>query len=386
MSNQADTARLKPPTNLLRVAVVARREPGVTGTSRYAATLLRELPEAGVAAELACPEDPLVNALNGPGKHIGIDLERFFGQYPRRFPRRDVDVYHLATQTLATLLLRPHLDRPVVVTVHDIIPYLLRADTQFAAYGHAAHRAMDWLAMRGLTHADAIAADSDWTRDTLLRELSVPEHRVRTVRLGVDCDRFRPVTPDEHFWDRYGLAFGQPFILYLGSEDPRKNVASLVRAMAQIKDPELLLVKAGPAHHLREHQSLLRLAQELGIAEKIRWVDHVPEDDLPAFYSAARMFVMPSIWEGFGLPVLEAMACGTRVVCANSSSLPELAGADSIVCDPTPEGLARAIEAGIRGEAQAGAAERLAWAGAFTWRKTAEGTAQLYRDTMDGKL
>jgi len=101
-------------------------------------------------------------------------------------------------------------------------------------------------------------------------------------------------------------------------------------------------------------------------------------------YSAAAAFVMPSLWEGFGLPVLEALACGTRVVCADSSSLPEVAGADSILCEPTPEGLARGIESCLRGEGQQPAEARLAWAGRFSWSRTAELMARLYRQALAG--
>jgi glycosyltransferase involved in cell wall biosynthesis len=353
-----------------KVALVARKEPGVTGTSRFAATLLDALRASGTDVELApLGLGPVAAPLASAAKRAGVDLATFFGQYPLAMPRRAADVYHLATQTLATLCLRRP-DRPVVVTVHDIIPYLLRHDRKLRAYGHAIHRWFDYAAMRGITRATVITADSEWTRQTLIRELRIPEERVRVVRLGIDSELFRPTRPDKAFWVRYGLDPDRPFALYVGSEDPRKNVASLIRAMALV--PELQLVKVGAAHHEREHTRLIALASELGLDRSVHWLRHVPEADLPRFYTAARVVVLPSMWEGFGLPVLEGMACGTRVVCANATSLPELAGADSILCEPSPAALAEAIQQGLRGDGEQPAEARLAWARSFTWQRTAD--------------
>lgn len=367
-----------------RVALVARREPGVTGTSRFAATLLGALRGTRTEVELA----PVglgrgLEAATKAGRRAGVDLGTFFRQYPLALPRRDVDVYHLATQTLATVCLR-RVDRPAVVTVHDIIPYLLRHDAELRAYGHAAHRWFDYAAMRGLTRATMLAADSEWTRRSLIRALGIPEDRVRVVRLGIDADLFRPTEPDEGFWQRYGLEAGQPFVLYAGSEDPRKNVAGLLRALAIVrrKSPDIQLVKVGAAHHEAEHERLVRLADELGLGQSVHWMSHVPESDLPRFYTAARVVALPSLWEGFGLPVLEGMACGTRVVCANATSLPELAGADSIVCEPSPEGLAGGLEGALRGCDARPADGRIEWARSFTWARTAEEMNGVYGEAV----
>ncbi|MBV8087498.1 MAG: glycosyltransferase family 4 protein [Chloroflexi bacterium] len=363
-----------------RVALVARKEPGVTGTSRFAATLLQALHASGTDVALTpLGLGPLMSALAGAGRRAQLDLVTFFGQYPLAMPRRDVDVYHLATQTLATLCLRRR-DRPVVVTVHDIIPYLLRHETELRAYGHAVHRWFDYAAMRGITRAAMIAADSEWTRQSLVRELRIPHDRVRVVRLGIDSALFRPTEPDEGFWERYSLRPERPFALYVGSEDPRKNLASLIRAMAQV--PDLQLVKVGAAHHDGEHARLVALAGELGLGQSVHWLRHVPESDLPRFYTAAGVVVLPSMWEGFGLPVLEAMACGTRVVCADATSLPELAGADSIVCEPTPGALAEAMQQALRGHGEQPAEARIEWARSFTWQRTADEMNGVYAEAV----
>jgi glycosyltransferase involved in cell wall biosynthesis len=115
------------------------------------------------------------------------------------------------------------------------------------------------------------------------------------------------------------------------------------------------------------------------------FLDDVVETDLPALFSAATVYVQPSLYEGFGLPVLEALACGTVVVCANTSALPEVAGADTVVVDPTVEGLTSGIERALRAPRTAGArAARRAWAEKFSWTRTAEATVAAYERAQAG--
>ncbi|HEX5415940.1 MAG TPA: glycosyltransferase family 1 protein [Chloroflexota bacterium] len=367
----------------LRVGLVARREPGVTGTSRYAARLLADLPTTEVAVSPGWPRGvpgPLARA----GQNLGVDLGTFFGHYPYRLAatdRDDCDIYHLTTQNLATLLLVHRFHKPVVVTVHDIIPYLVRGNRHLTSYAHPLHRLFDTLAMHGLKRADLLLADSAWTRGTLIQHLGISGDRVRVVYLGVDTARFRPREVPDTFWSRYGLERGNRHLLYVGSEDPRKNLATLLRAFALVSPewPELRLLKVGAAHHPAEHDRLIELAESLGIAAKVRWLSTVGEEDLPLFYNAADLFVMPSYYEGFGLPVLEALACGTRVVSSNAAALPEVAGADCRLCPPTVEGIAEAMREALASRADAkDTATRVAWAQRFSWTRTAAEVREAY--------
>jgi glycosyltransferase involved in cell wall biosynthesis len=344
------------------------------------ATALRE---ANVDVELSATGLPVaLEALARTARSLGMDLERFLAHYPFRHGSHDADVYHLTAQHLATLLEVKRFDRPVVVTVHDIIPYLVRYDPELTAYRHQIHRLFDSLAMRGLRRADVLIADSEWTKQTLVDELGIPPSRIWVVYLGVDHDVFRPLAVPEAFLSRYGLDTDRRLILYVGSEDPRKNLAALIGAFAMIRSDrhDVQLVKVGAPHHADQRRRLCALAESLETGAAIRWIDHVSDADLPIFYNAADVLVLPSFYEGFGLPMLEAMACGTPVVCSNGGSLPELAGDAALVVEPCSAPLARAINRVLR-DADCRAALRakgLERAATFTWKATALGTLAAY--------
>lgn len=373
----------------IRVALVARSERGVTGTSRYVTQLLAELRSLSVAVSLLS-SSPAPSALSRAGRQVGVDLTTFFGHYPCRLPAMRAvpcDVIHLATQNLATLLVFHRFPRPVVVTVHDIIPYLARHDRRFSSYGHALHRLFDTIAMRGLQQADLLLADSAWTKDTLRRELAIAPDRIRVVYPGVDTARFRPLDVPAGFWGRYGLEQGNRYLLYVGSDDPRKNLPTLLRAFGRVgrECHDLRLLKVGAPRQPSERRRLNDLATELGIAAKVRWISHVPEEDLPLFYNAAVLLVMPSLYEGFGLPILESLACGTRVVCSNTGALPEVAGYDCVRCPPTAEALADALATTLAQEpAQTAREGRRRTAEQFPWTDTAKQVRDLYSQIGKG--
>jgi glycosyltransferase involved in cell wall biosynthesis len=263
--------------------------------------------------------------------------------------RADLDegyVTHLTSQTLGTLLLSQRLPRPVVVTVHDILPYLLRDDPALSVYRHRVDRLMDDLAMRGLRRADRLIADSHYTKLTVVEALGVPPERIDVVHLGVDTARFRPQPVPESFRLRYDLPEGGAYVLAVGSEDPRKDLPTLLRAIALLRRDavEATLLKVGKPAFTEQRACNLRLCSELGIEDAVRWFDGVPEDDLSLFYNATSVLAFPSRYEGFGFPVLEALACGTPVVAARASSVPELVGtAARLVAPGDPGALAEAL-------------------------------------------
>jgi glycosyltransferase involved in cell wall biosynthesis len=235
----------------------------------------------------------------------------------------------------------------VVITVHDIIPYLTRANHRLTAYRHPIHRWFDVLAMRGLDRADAIIADSRWTKATLVGELGISASKITTVPLGVDRARFRAIEVPTDFRERHGLPAGHEYVLYVGSEDPRKNLDTLLAAFAAVhrERPAARLLKVGGPQLPAWRHRLRRLAGEFGIAHAVRFFDHVPDEDLPLFYNAAAVCAMPSLYEGFGLPVVEAVACGTPVVCSDRASLAELAGDGVTLTPPTVDGFVAALNA-----------------------------------------
>jgi glycosyltransferase involved in cell wall biosynthesis len=364
----------------LRVQLVSKPAAAATGLGRYVAELERGLTNASVEVQTAATCDLLPDPLLRVGRRLGYDLATFGRSYPLRAASRPGPITHLTSQTLATLLISQKLPRPVVVTVHDILPYLHRDDPALRVYGHRLDRAMDALAMRGLARADRLVAVSHYTRQTLIDGLGIPGDRIDTVHNGVDLRRFAPRSAPPGFRSRYGLPAG-PLVLHVGSEDPRKNVASLLRAVAVLRrnGVEATLVKVGAPAFPAQRTYHLRLCDDLGIADAVCWLDAVPEADLPIFYNAADVFAFPSWFEGFGLPVLEALACGTPVVAHGASSIPELVGGEAALVDADDAtAFAAAIAAALLpGDGEA-ARRRRRQAERFGWDETAAGVVATY--------
>jgi glycosyltransferase involved in cell wall biosynthesis len=353
----------------------------MTGIGRYAAEVSQGLQQVGVDLHHAQVRNPVPAPLSRLGSRIGYDLEAFAKSYPLRASVRRGYLTHLTSQTLAILLITQRLPRPVVVTVHDILPFLLRDDPELNIYRHQVDRAIDGLAMRGLRRADRLIADSHYTKRTLTEALGICPERVDVVHLGIDANHFTPRPVPADFFPRYGLPSGRRYVLFVGSEDPRKNVSLLLRAIALVSQtiPDVLLIKVGAPAFTQQREYHLELCQKLGIADMVRWVDVVPEADLPLFYNAADVLAFPSRYEGFGLPVLEALACGTPVAAARISSIPELVGdAATLIDELAPEPLALNIAATIR----AGKRDResmIRQARQFTWERTGQGIQESYR-------
>jgi glycosyltransferase involved in cell wall biosynthesis len=192
---------------------------------------------------------------------------------------------------------------------------------------------------------------------------------------------FRPVRDPERLDEvRSRYALPERFILYVGTIEPRKNLATLFEAVKLLPLAEVKVVIVGPTGWL-SHETFVRLPR-LGLEERVILTGFVPEDDLAALYSLAEVFAYPSIYEGFGLPVLEAMACGTPVVSANSSSLPEVVGDAGIMVAPEDAaGWKETLEQVLRNAAlQTELRERgLRRAALFTWEAAALSTREVYR-------
>jgi glycosyltransferase involved in cell wall biosynthesis len=372
----------------MRVALVAKRGPGATGTSRYAEWLRRELGSVGVSVDVAAP-DPFP-PWERPSRALaaaGLDLRAFFASYPFRAPLGGADLIHLTTQTLGTLLVWRRPRAPAVVTVLDIIPYLIRDRPDLRPFGHPLDAMFYRLALAGLRRADALIAISEYTRRTLIDTLHVPPERVHTVPLAVDHEVFKPVAVGADFDRRYGLPGEGQVVLYVGSDDPRKDLRSLLRAfaLARARRPGAALVLAGPRQFPGARESLVALAAELGIADQVRFLGAVPDHDLARLYCRSDVLVLPSLYEGFGLPPLEAMACGTPVICASTSSLPEVVGdAGRLVPPSRPDELADGIVDLLSDQAKrAELSDRgRARAAAFTWRRVAAATHAVYRTVV----
>jgi glycosyltransferase involved in cell wall biosynthesis len=181
-----------------------------------------------------------------------------------------------------------------------------------------------------------VIADSESTRRDIVNLLGIPDDRVRVVYLGIETQRFHPVEDDD--WKakiekRYGVG-SKTYILYVGGIHPRKNIISLVKAFSLLKKrgfSEKLVLAGGL---LFGNTELLEALKRLSLNNDVVLAGQVPDDDLPALYSNASVLAYPSLYEGFGFPVLEGMACGTPVVTSDASSLPEVAGEAGMLADP----------------------------------------------------
>jgi glycosyltransferase involved in cell wall biosynthesis len=264
-----------------------------------------------------------------------------------------------------------------VTTIHDL-NYKLVPDTHFGVRG---------LGMRLLVPAAArrsrrIIAISESTRRDLLEHLGVPEGKVDVVPQGVS-EPTSAATPEPELRRRLDLG-DRRVVLSASAKRPHKNLARLLDALAGIPPGRrpLLVVPGYPTPYedeLREH------ARAAGVAGDVRWPAWLPDADLEGLYGLARLVAFPSLYEGFGLPVLEAMARGVPVACSNRSSLPEVAGDAALLFNPED---AAAIRAAIeRGLADEPLRERLVARGreraaAFSWDRTADGTAAVYRRAL----
>lgn len=265
-------------------------------------------------------------------------------------------------------VLPPTLPRTrTLLTVHDLS--FLRCPDAFVS---ALRRYLERVVPRSVARADLVLADSEATRADLIALLGVPPEKVQVLYSGVH-PRFRPVPESDEvarLRARYGLG-DAPYILSVGTLQPRKNYVRLIRAFTQLTNqPTNQLVIAGGRGWLYE-ETLIEAEKH---PDRVRILGFVDEDDLPALYRNAALFAFPSLYEGFGLPVLEAMACGVPVVCSNASSLPEIAGDAALLIDPLDtDGLsaamARALEdADLRRDMIAAG---LAQAARFTWERAA---------------
>ena len=269
---------------------------------------------------------------------------------------------------------------PFVITVHDLIRYFdLQGETSYIQPLNSRARFYLRLDYRGIKKAVHIIAVSQATRQDLVQHLGIPPERISVVYEGIDHALFRPVAERK---------FAFPYVLFVGSEHRRKNFTGLLRAFHLLKqDPqfaELKLVKVGragrPAAPFRAQT--VQVLRELHLEKEVIFTEWVPKEDLPVYYAGAACFVLPSLYEGFGFPPLEAMACGCPVVVSHVASLPEVTGEAALTVAPHDvQGLAQAMREVLTNDAlrRSLVAKGLKRARLFTWERTAKETLQVYQ-------
>lgn len=260
-----------------------------------------------------------------------------------------------------------------VTTIHDVKPLLF---PELRAHTNMNRRIEQWVVGDRWKTIDHVITISEHSRQDLLRHVPLRSDQVTVTPLGLDAERFRPGD---------GCREGRPYVFCVAGSDPTKNVGCLVEAFAKL--PETLrgrfdLLLAGD---VCKRVDIRTAIDRLGIGAQTKLVGVVSDAELVAYYQQATVFVFPSLYEGFGLPVLEAMGCGCPVICSNASSLPEVAGDAALLIDPRQSEqlageLARLLEsqslqATLRGRGLARAKE-------FAWDRTARQTMAAYERTV----
>jgi glycosyltransferase involved in cell wall biosynthesis len=236
--------------------------------------------------------------------------------------------------------------------------------------------------------ADLLIADSENTKFDIIKFLQVPEEKIKVIYIGVD-KYFQPVAdPVQLAGVRHRYSLPEHFILMVGSIQPRKNIAGVLAAMASLLNkhrtfPWKLVLAGGGGW---KNEGLADKISALGLEDRVHFTGYVADEDLPALYSLADLFVFPSLYEGFGLPVVEAMACGVPVVTSNNSCLPEIAGDAAVLVDPHDErdianGMLRLLEdQDLRVQCVNRGLER---ARMFSWETAARQTLQAFHEIVD---
>lgn len=268
-----------------------------------------------------------------------------------------------------------------VVTVHDMVykafPETVRGRTRFM---------LETGLKRSMKRADIIVTDSEFSKSEILKYFPQHEHKIRVVPCGVDLERFHPCDEPERIPEvKRSLEINGDYFLYLGTIEPRKNLERLISAYAafakKIGENAPKLVLAGGKGWL--DNGIYSRVEKLGMTKNIIFTKYVPSEDMNPLMCGALAFVFPSIYEGFGMPPLEAMACGVPVLTSGEASLPEVTGDCAVICDAysvksIAQGLYRLYsDEKLRAELSRKGLER---AKDFTWERSAEMLLNVYRE------
>ncbi|MBP2032350.1 glycosyltransferase involved in cell wall biosynthesis [Clostridium algifaecis] len=305
---------------------------------------------------------------------------RFFEQYyfPENLKEENIDIYHVPQNGIG---ISENITCKKVITVHDLIPYIM-PETVGRSYLTKFIKEMP----RIINMADAIITVSEYSKKDILKFFPINKNKIFVTPLAAD-EKYKPLDKEickNKIKSTYNI--DKPFILYVGGFSPRKNVTSLIEAFSRIhknlnKDYDLVIVGSSKD----DLEKLKEFSSKLHIEENIRFTGFIKDDLLPVFYSGCDLFVYPSLYEGFGLPPLEAMSCGTPVITSNISSIPEVVGDGAILIDPKNiVSLMYSIESilnddTIRNELSLKALNR---SHLFSWENTCEKTIKIYNKIL----
>jgi glycosyltransferase involved in cell wall biosynthesis len=352
-----------------------------TGAGNYAFSLYKELrrldPEVGMvfleSEQALTPGDDEQEIIKLQGKTLPV-LNRTLNNlyvFPDKLPQ-DLELYHATNQFLGKVALKR---TPCIVTCLDIIPLVLKNDYPWLL------RKFLGKAIESMASAEKILTISEFTKRELEEKLGFEANKLENVYLGFDERAFK-ARDKEKAREKLGLPLDKKLVLHVGSEEPRKNLPSLLNALKIVEreEPEILFVRVG-----EKRKETLKLAQELGLEKKVDYHASVPLAKLGLYYNAADAFAFPSYYEGFGFPVLEAMASGCPSITSNTASLPEVAGKACLSLDPFDvEGMAQGIKRIISSDSLSQKLSRqgLLQSKNFSWKSCAKKTFKAYQEVI----
>jgi glycosyltransferase involved in cell wall biosynthesis len=322
----------------IRIGINASKYFGInTGVGRYTSNLCNSISKdkygndyyfylPGRSSSSTCWNDMKGAQLNEKGIFLQNNTLRILWEQiflPIKIRKDMLDLFHYTDHAMS-LTQRMH---PVVITVHDIayirFPDLLNKTRQIYK---------KYILNSSIRKASVIIADSHSTKRDIIEFFKVDEERIKVIHLGVES-RFRPIKNVEGYRTRNNLP--SKMILNIGTLEPRKNVVTLIKAFKKLQErgrQDYILVIAGEKGWL--YKKIFEEIKSSGMEQSIRILGVISDEDLPLLYNCADLFVYPSLYEGFGLPPLEAMACGVPIITSNTSSLPEVVGNAGIMVDP----------------------------------------------------
>lgn len=329
-------------------------------------------------SRVGLPKAPNVTVVELPGGPYPV-----WEQYalPKAVQQYDLDLLHCTANTAPL-----QCSVPLIITLHDII-YLenrfLTGGNWYQRLGNAYRR---WNVPRVVTHCDRIITVSEFERQRIVEHLHVDPEQVVTVHNAVGRQFQLIDEPDALAVVQTQYNLPDEFIFFLGNTDPKKNVRNVLKAVQLLKRRGQLSLPLVISNVSESYiSSLLKEIGATDLAEDIVLSGYIPNPTLPLIYNAATVFLCPSLRESFGLPILEAMACGTPVLTSNSSSMPEVAGDAALLADPTSvEDMAAQLhrlltQPALRNELRRRGLER---ASLFSWQNTAQHLLDVYQTVV----
>jgi len=359
-----------------------------TGVNNYLYNLIKNMINNGKADEISLihyerSDDPIYSQVNDiiiPEKPL--KLTSAIG-IPQAVKNADIDILHIPVHwynQITPFVLNREIKK--VLTLHDLTPILFPEM-------HTRETNLTWKSSLKFikNRTNVMICDSISTKNDCIKLLNIPEKRLRVIPLSAD-EQYKPLKNKKQIHDELKQEYNidTPFILFVGTLEKRKNVPTLLKSFYKLKKCKIehkLVIVGGKGW---KYTKIFDLIEELNLKDDVIFTDYVTDEYLVKLYNAADLFVYPSLYEGFGLPPLEAMACGCPVITSNTSSLPEVVGDAGIMIDPNDidsltESMHKILtDNELRKEMSRKSLER---AGMFSWKKTAKETWDVYEDVLN---